>query len=72
MVKQLKNRYNSKSSNKRFVIGVNYAKMKLFDVDPKQQLDFTNDQEEDDEEIRSPSLNKQIKSKFKTAGWSNT
>jgi replicative DNA helicase len=72
MVKQLKNRYNSKSSNKRFVIGVNYAKMKLFDVDPKQQLDFTINQEEDDEEIRSPSLNKQIKSKFKTSGWSNT
>ena len=33
MVKQLKNRYNDPSSNKRFVIGVDRSKMKLFDVD---------------------------------------
>jgi len=33
MVKQLKNRYNDPSSNKRFVVGVDRSKMKLFDVD---------------------------------------
>jgi hypothetical protein len=33
MVKQLKNRYNDLSHYKRFVIGVERAKMKLFDVD---------------------------------------
>jgi len=33
MVKQLKNRYNDPSTNKRFVVGVDRSKMKLFDVD---------------------------------------
>ena len=32
-VKQLKNRYNDPTINKRFVIGVDRAKMKLFDVE---------------------------------------
>lgn len=32
MVKQLKNRYNDPSSNKRFMVGVDRSKMKLFDV----------------------------------------
>jgi len=36
MVKQLKNRYNDPSMNKRFVVGVDRAKMKLFDVDNSQ------------------------------------
>ena len=71
MVKQLKNRYNSKSSNKRFVVGVNYAKMKLHDVDPKEQFDF-NKEDPIDEEEHTPSFRKDIKSKFKTTGWSNT
>lgn len=33
MVKQLKNRYNDLTKNKRFVIGVDRARMKLFDVE---------------------------------------
>lgn len=33
MVKQLKNRYNDPNSNKRFCIGVDRSKMKLFDVE---------------------------------------
>ena len=37
MVKQLKNRYNDPTQNKRFVIGVDRGKMKLFDVDPNEQ-----------------------------------
>ena len=37
MVKQLKNRYNDPSSNKRFVIGVDRSKMKLYDVDQAEQ-----------------------------------
>ena len=37
MVKQLKNRYNDPTQNKRFVIGVDRSKMKLFDVDPNEQ-----------------------------------
>ena len=37
MVKQLKNRYNDPTSNRRFVIGVDRSKMRLFDVDESQQ-----------------------------------
>jgi len=37
MVKQLKNRYNDPTQNKRFVIGVDRSKMRLFDVDQQEQ-----------------------------------
>ena len=36
-VKQLKNRYNDPTTNKRFVIGVDRAKMKLYDVEGTEQ-----------------------------------
>ena len=37
MVKQLKNRYNDPNTDKRFVVGVDRSKMKLYDVDETQQ-----------------------------------
>lgn len=37
IVKQLKNRYNDPTTNKRFVIGIDRAKMRLFDVEAKAQ-----------------------------------
>ncbi len=37
MVKQLKNRYNDPTQYKRFVIGVDRSKMRLFDVDENDQ-----------------------------------
>ena len=37
LVKQLKNRYNDPSSNKRFVVGVDRSKMKLYDVEASAQ-----------------------------------
>lgn len=37
MVKQLKNRYNDPSLNKRFVVGIDRAKMKLYDVEASAQ-----------------------------------
>jgi len=37
MVKQLKNRYNDPTMNKRFVIGVDRSKMKLYDVEAAAQ-----------------------------------
>jgi replicative DNA helicase len=37
MVKQLKNRYNDPTINKRFVIGVDRAKMKLYDLEQSAQ-----------------------------------
>jgi replicative DNA helicase len=40
MVKQLKNRYNDPTTNKRFVIGIDRAKMKLYDVEQSAQIDI--------------------------------
>lgn len=37
MVKQLKNRYNDPTHHKRFVVGVDRSRMRLFDVDDSQQ-----------------------------------
>jgi len=37
MVKQLKNRYNDPTSNKRFVVGIDRAKMRLYDVETSAQ-----------------------------------
>jgi replicative DNA helicase len=37
MVKQLKNRYNDPTINKRFVIGIDRAKMRLYDCEQKAQ-----------------------------------
>ena len=37
MVKQLKNRYNDPTQHKRFVIGVDRSKMRLYDVEESQQ-----------------------------------
>jgi len=56
MVKQLKNRYNDPTMNKRFVVGIDRAKMRLFDVDQSAQndiLDNGRDEEYDYEEHKS-------------------
>lgn len=47
-VKQLKNRYNDPTINKRFVLGVDRAKMKLYDVEMKAQNDIVDKNQEDD------------------------
>ena len=43
MVKQLKNRYNDPTLYKRFVIGVDRAKMRLYDVEQAAQDDIVDD-----------------------------
>ena len=40
MIKQLKNRYNDPTMNKRFIIGIDRAKMKLYDVEQTAQGDI--------------------------------
>ena len=40
MVKQLKNRYNDLSRNKRFCVGIDRSKMKLYDVEESAQKDL--------------------------------
>ncbi len=39
-IKQLKNRYNDPTINKRFVLGIDRAKMRLFDVKLSEQTDL--------------------------------
>jgi replicative DNA helicase len=46
-VKQLKNRYNDPTVNKRFVVGIDRAKMRLFDVKPSEQNDLVDNGQED-------------------------
>ena len=53
MVKQLKNRYNDPTVNKRFVVGIDRAKMRLYDCEQSAQndiLDSGQDEEYNDEE----------------------
>jgi hypothetical protein len=59
LVKQLKNRYNDTSVNRKFVVGVNRAKMKLYDVDESVQADLVESGIEDfsvEEKFVKPSL----------------
>jgi replicative DNA helicase len=53
MVKQLKNRYNDPSSNKKFVIGVDRAKMKLYDVEDSAQTIIDSGQIPDDKPLNT-------------------
>ena len=46
-VKQLKNRYNDPTSNRSFVVGIDRAKMKLFDVADSTSAVYDATQEED-------------------------
>ncbi len=43
MVKQLKNRYNDAGNFRRFVVGIDRAKMKLYDVEQDAQEDLVDD-----------------------------
>jgi archaellum biogenesis ATPase FlaH len=53
MVKQLKNRYNDPSANKKFVIGVDRAKMKLYDVEDSAQTIIDSGQIPDDKPLNT-------------------
>jgi archaellum biogenesis ATPase FlaH len=63
MVKQLKNRYNDPGLNKRFVIGVDRARMKLYDVEASAQDLADSGQEEIPVMDRSQQQNKTNKFK---------
>lgn len=68
MVKQLKNRYNDPTMHKRFVVGIDRAKMRLYDVEDNAQSDIVDSgQEYDFEEIsktQSKSMAKLTDFKF--------
>ena len=50
LVKQLKNRYNDPTMNKRFIVGIDRAKMRLYDVDQSAQTDLVDSGQSLDEE----------------------
>ena len=56
LVKQLKNRYNDPTIHKRFVVGIDRAKMRLYDCEQKAQEDILDNgkEEEYDYEEKKP------------------
>ena len=48
LIKQLKNRYADPTSNKKFIIGVDRAKMKLYDVSQVAQDDMVDTGQEEE------------------------
>jgi hypothetical protein len=48
MVKQLKNRYNDPTMNKRFIIGIDRAKMRLYDCEQTAQNDILDSGQEEE------------------------
>ena len=52
MVKQLKNRYNDPTVHKRFILGIDRAKMRLYDCEQSEQniVDNGRDDEYNNEE----------------------
>jgi len=64
LVKQLKNRYNDISLHKRFVVGVDRPKMRLYDLDPNSQRNLL----QDDSPVAAPAV---ISSKRFTRDFSN-
>jgi replicative DNA helicase len=59
MVKQLKNRYNDPTVYKRFVVGIDRAKMRLYDCEQSAQKDILDsgddDEYNDEERFRKPT-----------------
>ena len=64
MVKQLKNRYNDPTIFKRFVIGVDRAKMRLYDCEQKAQEDIV-DNGQEEEYNKDEKVSKKTFAEFK-------
>jgi replicative DNA helicase len=65
MVKQLKNRYNDPTINKRFIVGIDRAKMRLYDCEQSAQRDILdNGQDADYDEPENKFKNKFAELKF--------
>ena len=51
MVKQLKNRYNDPTVNKRFVVGIDRSKMRLYDVEQSAQQNLSDSGQDEIEKV---------------------
>ena len=63
MVKQLKNRYHDPTMNKRFCVGIDRAKMRLYDVEESAQEDLVDSGQEEEKMSLVKRFN--VKSSFK-------
>ena len=52
MVKQLKNRYNDPTVYKRFIVGIDRAKMRLYDCEQTAQTDMVDSGQEEEYYLR--------------------
>ena len=66
LVKQLKNRYNDAFSNKKFIVGVNRGKMKLFDVNRTDQDNLLDSNQTEETKLGSGFNMESFDEKFKT------
>ena len=64
LVKQLKNRYNDPTINKRFIVGVDRAKMRLYDVEQKAQADVLDSGQEEEYDALADKAFNNKKPKF--------
>lgn len=60
MIKQIKSRYSDKNINKRFVIGIDRAKMKLYDLESSAQNDIIGSEQS----LSKAETFRQMKNKF--------
>ena len=67
LVKQLKNRYNDKAKNRKFIVGIDRGKMRLFDVKKEEQGLINSGQEKKIQDFFEPKPKHQD-----TDGWNNT
>ena len=67
LVKQLKNRYNDPTLNRKFIVGVNRAKMRLFDVAQSAQDELVDTGQKIDD---TPSFDVATGGKFKKQDFS--
>ena len=58
LVKQLKNRYNDPTIHKRFVIGIDRAKMRLYDCEQSAQNDILDNKQEEEYDFEERKLKK--------------
>lgn len=69
MFKQLKNRYGDPSKNKRFVMGIDRPKMKLYDLEDSAQINISDSGQppaDTDKFNQRPSMNKYAHNKFES------
>jgi hypothetical protein len=70
IVKQLKNRYNDPSYFKRFVVGIDRSKMRLYDVEASAQIGLSDSGQEDDGPVfDKPTFGKRMNTEEKFSGF---